>query len=216
MITLFGKTKQLEGDVKSFLYILQQSGLIFNEAILEYMSCEFDDFNKRVVDICELEGDADKLRRSIKNKLYRNMLIPDARGDVWDLIESLDRVLDVCKKVLENFSFENPCIPEHIKKHFLKIAEHSQKTIDELVNATNAYFTNFTMVGDFINKVLFYEHEIDKIEDLIKKTVFSSDEIKTLSHRIQLRYFAEKMALLSDVSELVCEKLSVFVMKREI
>ncbi|MCP4755278.1 MAG: DUF47 family protein [Proteobacteria bacterium] len=216
MITLFGKTKILEGEVSSYLAILQKSALIFNEAIQEYMVGEFKDYEKRVVDIIELEHEADTLKKTIKHKLYRYMLIPEARGDVWQLLEELDHVLDVTKKIMENFSFEQPDIPESIKKHFLKIADYSQKAVDELVKATNSYFTNFTLVNEYTNKVLFFEHEVDKIEDLIKKTVFASDEVETLSHRIQLRYFAEKMALVSDQAERVCEKLSIFVMKREL
>jgi uncharacterized protein len=216
MITLFGKTKILEGEVSSYLAILQKSALIFNEAIKEYMCGEFKDYEKRVLDITELETDADGLKRSIKHKLYRYMLIPEARGDVWELLEALDNVLDVTKKIMENFSFEQPVIPEFIIKHFLKIADYNQQAVDELIKATNSYFTNYTLVNEYTNKVLFFEHEVDKIEDLIKKTVFSSEAVETLSHRIQLRYFAEKMALVSDQAEKVCEKLSIFVMKREL
>ncbi len=216
MINLFGKTKKLELEVKSYLHIIQKSGLIFDESINEYIECEYDDFDKRVLDISELEHQADSIKQDIKNNLYKNMLIPDARGDVWELIELLDRSIGIVEKVLENFSFEHPYIPEFIKKHFIKISKYTQKSTDELVNAVNAYFTNFMAVSEFINKIFFYEHEIDKIEDLIKKTVFSSDEIKTLSHRIQLRYFTEQMALVSDFAERIAEKLSILVIKREI
>ncbi len=215
MNTPFGKTKKLECDIQDYLKLLKESGIIFHEAIHEYMNFEFEDFDKRVIDISELEKEADELRRVVRTKLYKDMLIPEARGDVWDLVESLDGILNGVEKVLENFSFERPHIPQFVKRYFIKIGEHTQKTIEELVNATNAYFTNPNMVNDYINKVLFYEHEIDKIEDLIKQTVFSTDKIEQLSHRIQLRYFAEKMALLSDISEKVCEKLAVFVIKQE-
>ncbi len=215
MISLLGKTKKLESDFFAYLELLKKSGFIFHDAIHEYMNHESEDFEKRVVDIGELEKEADKLRGVIRTKLYKDMLIPEARGDVWDLVESLDWVLNGAEKVLERFSFEQPSIPHFLKRHFIKIAEYTQKTIDELVNATDAYFSSINMVNDYINKVLFYELEIDKIEDLIKQKVFSADEIKTLSHRIQLRYFAEKMAYLSDIAEKTCEKLSVFVIKKE-
>ncbi len=216
MITPFGKTtKKLVKDIQAYLKILMESVFIFHDAIHDYMNMEFEDFEKLVVDIGELESSADELVRQIRTKLYKDMLVPEVRGDVWELMESLDHVLNGAEEVLESFSYERPQIPSFLKRHFIKVAEHTQKTVEELVHATNAYFTNFNMVHDYINKVLFYENEIDKIEDIIKQTVFSSDNIKTLSHRIQLRYFAEKMALLSDISEKISEKLSVFVIKRE-
>jgi hypothetical protein len=216
MVTLFGKTKKLEGDVDDFLFVLQKTSLIFYEAIQEYINGDFESYYKCVVDVRELEEKADRLKRKIKNKLYKNMLIPDVRGDVWDMVESLDKLLDVAKKVLENISFEKPIFPVFMSRHFLNIADNSRKAVDELANATNAYLTHFTMVQKYIDRVKFYEHEIDKIEDMAKKAIFSSNELKTLSHRIQLRYFIEKMALLSDIAESVCEKLSVFVIKREV
>lgn len=218
MINLFGKTKILEREVESYLLLLQRSALVFNEAINEYMGEELEFFEKRVDEIVEVENEAESLRKDIKNKLYKFMLIPGARGDVWELLRSLSKILNIIKKVLKNFYYEKPEIPKNLKKHFLKISDYTQKAVNELANATKAYFTNYTMVIDFTNKVLFYEEEVDKIEDLIKEEVFCRPEemLERLSHRIQLRYFAEKIAQVTDSAEIVCDKLSVFVMKREI
>ncbi len=216
MIKIFSRMSTLESEVKSYLYHVQRSALIFDEAIQDYLNGDMARFEIRLDEIGKLENEADHIRRNVRHKLYAHMLIPEARGDVWELLESLDKVIDVTKKMIENFSFEKPEIPEFIKHDFHNMAEYTCKTVEELVNAASAYFTHITMVSDFSNKVRFYENEVDKIEDTIKRTVFSTDKLDTLSQRIQLRYFAEKMALISDLAESVCEKLSVFVIKREI
>jgi uncharacterized protein len=216
MIEIFGRIAQMEGDVKSYLYHVQRSALIFDEAIREYMNDDIARFEIRLDEIGKLESEASRLRRKVRDKLYKHMLIPEVRGDVWELLESLDKLIDVIKKSLENYSFEKPKIPEFVKSDFMNLSEYTTKTVEELVNAVSAYFTNITVVTDYSNKVLFFENEVDKVEDTIKKVVFSTDQIQTLAERIQLRYFAEKMALISDVAESVCEKLSVFVIRREI
>ncbi len=216
MITIFGKIAKMERDVKSYLYHVQRSALIYEEAIQEYLNDDMARFDIRLDEIGKTETEAIRLRRKIRDKLYQHMLIPEVRGDVWELLESLAKLIDVTKKSLENYSFEKPVIPEFIKPDFMNMSEYITKTVDELVNAVSAYFTNITVVTDYSNKVLFYEHEVDKVEDTIKKVVFSTDKIETLAERIQLRYFAEKMALISDVAESVCEKLSVFVIRREL
>ncbi|MBT4089407.1 MAG: DUF47 family protein, partial [Deltaproteobacteria bacterium] len=198
------------------LYHVQRSALIFDEAIREYMNDDIARFEIRLDEIGKLESEASRLRRKVRDKLYKHMLIPEVRGDVWELLESLDKLIDVIKKSLENYSFEKPKIPEFVKSDFMNLSEYTTKTVEELVNAVSAYFTNITVVTDYSNKVLFFENEVDKVEDTIKKVVFSTDQIQTLAERIQLRYFAEKMALISDVAESVCEKLSVFVIRREI
>ena len=213
---IFGKIANLEGDVKSYLYHVQRSALIFDEAIQEYMSNDIARFDVRLEEIGKLFTEANRLRRKVGNKLYQYMLIPQSRGDVWELLDSLAKLIDFTKKIMEGYSFEKPKIPEFVKADFLNMSEYVTKSVEELVNAVNAYFTNVTMVNEFSNKVLFYENEVDKLEDTIKKIVFSTDKIGTLAERMQLRYFAEKTALISDLAETVCEKLSVFVIKREI
>lgn len=216
MINIFGRIAKMEGDIKSYLYHVQRSALIFDEAIRDYMKDDMARFEVRLDEIGKLVSEADRLRRKVRDKLYQYMLIPEVRGDVWEILESLDRLIDVTKKSLESYSFEKPLIPDFIKSDFLNLSEYTTKTVEELVNAVSAYFTNITVVTDYSNKVYFFENEVDKVEDTITKTVFATDEITTLAERIQLRYFAEKMALISDVAESVCEKLSVFVIKREI
>lgn len=213
---IFGKIANLEGDVKSYLYHVQRSALIFDEAIHEYMANDMARFEIRLDEIGKLTMEANRLRRKVRDKLYQLMLIPESRGDVWELLESMARLVDVTKKILESYSFEKPHIPDYIKSDFLNMSEYVTKAVEEVVNAVSAYFSNITMVAEFSNKVLFYENEVDKLEDTIKKIIFSTDKIPTLAERLQLRYYAEKMALISDVAETVCEKLSVFVIKREI
>ncbi len=216
MLKIFGRIAKLESDVKTYLYHVQRSALIYDEAIHDYMEDNLPRFDIRLAEIGTLENEAARLRRKVRDKLYQHMLIPEVRGDVWELLESMDKLIDVTKKSLENYSFEKPVIPDFIKPDFLNMSEYITKTVDELVNAVSAYFTNITIVTDYGNKVLFYENEVDKVEDTIKKIVFSTDKIETLAERIQLRYFAEKMALISDVAESVCEKLSVFVIRRDL
>lgn len=216
MTKIFGRISKMESEVKSYLYHVQRSALIFDEGIQDYLNDDIARFEVRLQEIGKLKNEADRLRRRLRHNLYANMLIPESRGDVWELLESLDKVIDVTKKILENFSFEKPEIPAFIRSDFLNMSEYITKTVEELVNASSCYFSNISMVQDFYNKVLFYENEVDKVEDTIKKTVFSTDKIKTLAERIQLRYFAEKMALISDVAESVSERLSVYVIKREV
>ncbi len=212
---LFGKSKGLIGEIDIYLNTIQKAGLIFNEAIKEYMNEELDLFEKRVVQIKKVETDADSLRRDIKHKLYAYLLIPDSRGDVLALLETLDDVVDVSFKILQSISIERPEIPESLKNDFMKMAEYSVSAIESLVRACNAYFTDLSSVNDHINRVFFFEHEIDEVEERIKRSVFRNDEVKKFSRKVHIRYFAEKMALLSDAAENVCDRLSVFAIKRE-
>ena len=210
------KTKELESNIDSYLDRVENSGLIFLEGIKAYLNGKTEKFENHYRSISALESEADNVRRDIKHKLYTYMLIPESRGDVLGLLETMDDVIDISEKVLEQFSIEKPEIPDFLKSDFLDLTEMCSKTVEELVKGTRAFFREIKLVNDYVNKVHFYEHEADDVEENLKRKAFNSAEIKRLSRKVHMRYFAEKIALVSDVAEAVAERLSVYTIKRRI
>ena len=103
-----------------------------------------------------------------------------------------------------------------ISPHFLERTELSYKSVEELAKASRAFFTELKLVNNYVNKVHFYEHEADKLEKILKRKIFNSEKIKDFSKRVHLRYFAEKIAFLSDEAESVAERLAIYAIKRRI
>lgn len=211
-----GKKKLLIGEIESFWDTISRAGLVFKAGTHDYFDSRFERLKVRLEEIEKLENDADELRRSIKYKVYSQMLIPDSRGDVLGLLETSDNVIDRTKKVLKSLEIEKPKIPPCVKEDFKELSRISSDAIDEMVKACRGFFVNDKIINDFINKVYFYEHEADKLEEQIKRKVFETDELQKLSQRVHLRYFAEKISLVSDSTEWVCERLSIYVIKRSI
>jgi len=210
------RTKELEANIDAYLDRVENAGLIFLEGVKAYLNGKNEKFEKHYQSISTLESEADNVRRDIKHKLYTYMLIPESRGDVLGLLETMDDVIDISEKVLEQFSIEQPEIPEFLKSDFLDLAELCSKTVEELVKGTRAFFREIKLVNDYVNKVHFYEHEADDVEENLKRKAFNSAEIKRLSRKVHMRYFAEKIALVSDIAEAVAERLSVYTIKRRI
>lgn len=208
------KSKELQVIISQYIDIVERSALVFQEGIRAYINWKeerFDDYYKSMI---ELENKADDLRHDFKFKLYSYMLIPESRGDVLGIVETLDDVVDVCKKVLEELSIEQPDIPTDLRPGYLELADLSTKTILELTKATRAFFTEIKLVENYINKVHFYEHEADKLEEIIKRKIFNHKDIAYLSVKMHLRFFVDKISLPSDMAESVAERLSVYVIKR--
>ena len=80
------KTKEVESDIDKFIDNIENTALIFEQAIKDYLKGHVDRFEERFREIDQLEHDSDDLRRDIKYKLYSYLLIPDARGDVLGLM----------------------------------------------------------------------------------------------------------------------------------
>jgi len=210
------RTKEIEASIDGYFDRVVTSALIFHEGIKSYLNGKMERFDNYYHEITTIETEADDVRRDIKKKLYTYMLIPESRGDVLGLLENTDDVVDVAEKVIEQFSIETPEIPEFLKDDFLELAELSTRTVEELVKGERAFFKEIKLVNDYVNKVHFFEHEADNVEEQIERKAFKSNEVKDFSKKVHMRYFAEKIALVSDVAESVAERLEVYAIKRRI
>lgn len=213
---VFNKSKELKKDIDEYLDTVEEALLIFKRDIERYYNKNYDLFEENLEDILDIENRADKILKDIKYKLYTYMLIPEARGDVLNLLENIDSEVDLCKKVLIQFSIEQPDIKEFILPEFKDLTKQSLNSAQEVVKALRTYFEEISMVNDYVNKVHFYEHEADKLEEKIKRKVFNSGEIEDLCKKVHLRHFTERIAYFSDLAEEIGEVLSVAAIKRSI
>src|SRR6056297_47638 len=217
MNLFFQKARAIEDDIDKFLDNISTVAMIFEQGLKDYYNGKYDLFENRSTELRRLEHESDNLRRSIKYTLYKELLIPDARGDVLGLLENLDNVIDRAHHVLLQFSIEKPIIRDSFKEDFLELAETASKCTLELVSASRAFFRDIHHVADYLTKVHHWEHEADIIEERIKRKAFAEDSpIEKFSLRVHIRYFAERISQLADESESVAERLDVYTIKRSI
>ncbi len=212
---LFRQTRVVEGEIEEFLDKLSECALTFKQAIRVYMAeGATEDFEGKLAQVNQLESRADHLRRSVERALYSQTLIPDARGDVLGLLETLDSVLNLFEGALWHFSIETPDIPEEFRKAFNELAEQAGLSVESLVLASRAFFRNIEAVGDHMHKVLFHEKEADMVSTRLKRAVFAAD--LPLSHKAHLRYFVEHIDNIPDRAEDVADRLAIYAIKRTV
>ena len=94
-ISLFRKTKQTEEHVTTFLMNIMQAGYLLLQVLENYME---KGVNKKFINlknkISSLEGENDDLRRQTELNLYKQMLLPDMRSDIIDLLEACDKIIN--------------------------------------------------------------------------------------------------------------------------
>ncbi|MCF7912371.1 MAG: DUF47 family protein [Candidatus Cloacimonetes bacterium] len=210
------KTKILVGKIDEYLDMVAKAGIIFYEGVRAYMAHDTEAFTENYTTITSLESKADILRRAIKKDLYTYMLIPEARGDVLGLIETLDDIVNICEKVLKQFSIERPEIRDYMTHDFIELARYSKKSVEKVVIGAGGYFKKLSEVADCIGKVYEYEHLADGVEERLKRKLFSNEDDLHLSYKLHIRYFIEKIVLVSDVAETVADRLGVYAIKRQI
>ncbi|TFG98300.1 MAG: DUF47 family protein [Calditrichales bacterium] len=215
MAILFRSSKALQASVDEYLDSISQGVLLFKMGVENYVDKDIANFNSHRETLDKLEGKADRLRRAIENDLYSHSLIPDHRGDVLGLLESIDNLIDDAKKTLTQIDVETPFIPEPLGAEYKTLVSMCCEAAEFIVKASRAFFKDVREVNDHIHKVYFYEKEADKVSDRIKRKAFRLDSLD-LCQKMHLRYFAMHIEHISDVAEQVADRLSIYVIKRSI
>lgn len=214
MTSIFAKTKLLESKIDEYLNHTSQVGLLFLEAIRDYLEGRVEEFEGRRKQVSELENHADELRREVEREIYMETLIPESRGDVLGLLEQTDEVISAAKVTLEQVSVENPDIPAELDKDYVELADYGNRAVQELVMGIRAYFRTSSTVTDFVHKVAFWEKEADKVGERLKRRIFAMD--CELACKIQRGSFVRHIDTVADQAEDVSERLSISAIKRSI
>jgi len=212
---LFKRTSELEQKIDSFFDKLSETTVVYRLAVRAYLKEGLDDeFQDRLERVNKLESEADVLRRDIEKQLYTNTLIPDSRGDVLGLIETVDQLFSLLVSSLWAFSIEQPIIPKDYRVGYRKLTTMVVKAADELGLSGRAYFRNPYDVPAYNHKVMLYEKEADILSTSIKREVFSSD--LDLAHKLHLKSFVEQIDSIADMAEDIADRLSIYAIKRTV
>lgn len=214
MPSIFAGTRELTSEIDSFLDAISEGAIVFQEGIANYMSGDMGRFEQSFAGMEALENRADELRRSIESQLYRYSLIPESRGDVLDLLETMDDVINTAKNTMSLFMVERPTMVPELEKDWISLSQAASRTAEAVVLAARAFFRDPRSVNDHLHKVYFYEKESDGLAMDLKRKVFETD--LELARKIHLRYFALNVDRVSDAAEDVADRLSIYAIKRVI
>jgi predicted phosphate transport protein (TIGR00153 family) len=205
----------IEQQVEDFLNHVSLSGLIFRQGCEYYLYGNKEDFQRKLQDITDCEHKGDDLRRSINERLYTKTLIPESRGDVMELLESMDSLLDRFKGALWRFHIEHPDLCDEFNNDFLQLIEVVIEANEAMVTSCRAFFTDISTVSVHLHKVSYWESESDKISTRLQSAIFAKEDLR-LSHRMQQRDFARHLDKIADRAEDIADKLNIYVIKRSL
>jgi predicted phosphate transport protein (TIGR00153 family) len=205
----------IENQVDEFLDLVSESGLIFKLAIAAYLRGDIDAFMKKIEQISTAEHKGDSLTHTLEERLYVQTLIPDSRGDVLELLENLDSLLDNFKGALWQFEIERPDIWPEFHDAFNELVGYVVDAVEAVVLSSRAFFKNIAAVSYNKHKVYYWETESDKVASDLQRAIFKREDMR-MSHRLQLRDFAKRVDNIADVSEDVADRLAIYVIKRSL
>jgi predicted phosphate transport protein (TIGR00153 family) len=206
-------TKNLILKIDEFFDNIDLGMLVFREGIKSYLNKDMEAFQRHLQKVDQLESAADKLQREIGNDMITHSILPQHRGDVTQLIDELDEIMDGLKSTLHEFDIEIPEIPEGLNHSFIDLAEASVSAAEELIPAARAYFKAPYTVREKLLKVYYFESETDKIAFNLKKKIFHDSKELDLAHKAHLRYIIHHIEKISDLAQKGADLLSGMAIK---
>jgi len=214
MPILFNTTKELIARIDDFLDAISEGALVFHQGVVDCTSGDWNSFERRYALIDVLENRADDLRRTIEGNLYRHSLIPESRGDVLGTLETMDDVINTAKNTMSLFLVERPELIPDMEEDWRALSETAKNTAESVVLAVRAFFRDPRSVNDHLHKVYFYEKEGDRSALDLKRKIFAADV--DLALKMQLTRLVVNIDLVSDMSESVADRITIYAIKRTV
>ena len=161
------------------------------------------------------ESDADDKRRKMDTEMYLGAFLPNFRGDLLGIAESIDVVANKAESTADLIELQNINIPEEFIPKLIELAEKSLETYLSVKEAASSIFNDMDVANEHIKKTEQLEHESDVLEKGLVRALFRKDEIE-LAHKIQLEKLIKKLADIADQAENVSDRLQIVIFKRRI
>lgn len=213
----FQRTQVLINDIDEYLDKVAEAAMVLEKTILHHIEESQEDFlEKRLQQILAIEARGDELRRSIATEMYSQMLMPDTRGDVLNLLDELDNVLDDSTHLVAAIAIERPelDIPEEFRRMFSELTKEVVKAAEYMVQAARAYFKAPHAVRDHVHKISFHETESTNITVRLGKEIYNSD--LSLERKRLLVDLAVRIRELASHADDVGDRMAIFAVKRSL
>jgi len=212
-IRIIRQEVDIEKQIHEFTDQISEAGMLCKSGVDAYLKGNLEAFTASLTCIRDTEKRGDMLRRSIEEALYRKTLIPESRGDVMQLLEDLDILLNQFRDLISQLEIEHPDISKEFHHDFRELLEYSVEAVEAEVRSCRAFFNDIYSVSDHIHKVSLWEKETDKISTRLQRAIFSREDL-TLSQKMHLRFFAKQIDRIADDAEDIADRLNIYVSKR--
>ncbi len=179
------------------------------EVLEDYLAGRLDEAKAGAINVDHVETDADEMRRSVSDLLYRGAFLPIFRSDIHDFVERMDMVADAAETTCDFLLGQRPEIPAQCVEPLQQILQHTQDAYKALHEAVTNFFSaaDERVIRERLTMVGVTESTIDDIEWKLTRQVFTSD--LSLAGKIHLNQFIETLTEISDQIEDTGDRLEI-------
>jgi predicted phosphate transport protein (TIGR00153 family) len=210
---LFGARQEIENKLADYLKHTEEMALDMEKAVGAYLNKDREEFVRLFERINEVEHRLDMLRRDIEEEIYGRRLLPDTRGDILVLLESMDKIPNRVQALTREIALQKVQVPERLHPSLIKLAERDVKIVHVLTRAARAFLDKPDDVKPRAKDLSYYEHEGDLIEQEAVSLVFDDENLE-LAHKLQLHRLIDDLGSICDIAEDVGDRLVIAALKR--
>jgi len=214
MATLWKKQKAIISDIEKYFSCVDECSVEFKTCMTDMIINGIKENNREVVHkVSHLESEADDLRRGIEHKLYEKALVPESRGDILGLLESVDKIPNMFESICYQVYQEKLEFPTEWREKLTQLVEKNLEAYRAIKNASIGFFYN-KVLKDTLKEVDSKESESDNIERDLIEAIFNSKIDK--ADKILLKEVVINIGNISDLALATADRLTIAVIKRRI
>lgn len=212
---LFRKQRQVQILIERYLNYLRNVQQTFSQAINGCLDGNArDDFKILADETHRFESKADDIREEIKTLMYSKVLLPESRGDIMGLLESIDHIPRFFEVILNIIRTQRLAIPDLIVSDVRELVSVSMESCDLMVRQVEDLFQRGHRISELLNVIDKKESQCDVIERRIIITLFDSDIDPFL--KIQLKELVLFLGEISDQADRVSKRINIISLKRRV
>lgn len=209
--SIFGRSKAIEQKIDEFLDKVSESALVVVTVLHKRADLEEMEESRRE-QVLSLKRDSSRLRREIEAELYTERLIPDFLGDVAGLIEALHELVEEMRRAMYSALHSRVPTPDDLRADAKELVTAMGNSVEQLVQASRAFFRDFTHVRDYVHKVDFYESESDALRDRLFEKIYDMDV--GLAEQDHMARLVREIDGVADTAERIADMLTIYAIKR--
>lgn len=176
-----------------------------------------DAFDFKVAQTHKLESRTDDLRREIELDLYSKALLPESRGDILGLLETVDRLLSEIEWALYEIQLQEIVIRDEIRPNFQRLVNVACECCELVNEGLRILLVEGRSAGviELSHKVDALESESDHLERALIRQVFKIAELRT-GDKLLLKNLVMLLGRVTDRAENVADRLTLVSVKRRV
>ena len=212
---LFRKQRQVQILIERYLETLRLVQQTFFQAINSCLDGDArDDFMVLADETHHFESKADDVREEIKTLMYSKVLLPESRGDIMGLLESIDQIPRFFEIILNIIRTQKLAIPDLIVSDVRELVSLSMETCDLMIKQVEDLLQRGRRIPELLDVIDEKESQCDVIERQIIITLFDSDIDPFL--KIQLKELVVFLGEISDQADRVSKRINIISFKRRV